>query len=246
MIVRQIFDAASSTYTYLLGDEASGLAVIIDPVIGNIARYVALLAEHGLSLHLSLDTHTHADHVTAQARLRDLTGCRILVSRQSQVDCGCATFDDTRMLHVGDLGLMPIHTPGHTPDSYTFFALIEGRPTLFTGDTLLIGSTGRTDFQGGSAAQQYDSLFGKLLYFADDTLVYPAHDYHRRHVSTIGAERQSNPRLQVSGKDEYIETMGRLNLPPPKMLRLALAANRRCGHSRPAPASLHRGPAALT
>lgn len=229
MIRRQLFDTASSTYTYLIGDETAGKAVLIDPVISNVDDYLAMLDELGLRLDLSIDTHTHADHITAQGALRDLTGCRIMVSHEARVTCNCPTFDGSRMLHAGNVALMPIHTPGHTIDSYTFFLSEDGQPILFTGDTLLIRGIGRTDFQGGSATQQYDSIFGTLLKFPEDTLVYPGHDYHGQKVSTIGNERSFNPRLQVSGKAEYVELMESLTLPPPLLMKQALSANHTCG-----------------
>lgn len=232
MIRKQLFDSESSTFTYLLGDENSRLAAIIDPVISNVREYLAVLDQLDLRLHTAIDTHTHADHITAQSLLREVTGCRMLVSRESRTSCHCPIFDGSRMLHVGDLRLMPIHTPGHTVDSYSFYFVDDGQPVLLTGDTLLIRGTGRTDFQGGSAAQQYDSIFGALLRFPDDTLVFPGHDYHGRRVSTIGDERALNPRLQVPGKAAYIELMNGLTLPPPRMIRQALAANRTCGRVR--------------
>jgi sulfur dioxygenase len=231
MILEQLFDKESSTMTYLLGDASSGRALLLDAVMTNVDRYLARLRDLDLRLDLAIDTHTHADHITAQSVLRDITGCRILVSRQSRVSCGCATFDGDRMLRVGELGVVPLYTPGHTVDSYSFFVQDRGRPILFTGDTLLIRGTGRTDFQGGSAARQYDSIFGTLLQFPDETLIYPGHDYHGRRVSTIGEERSLNPRLNVSGKAEYVDLMSKLDLPPPKLMKLALAANKTCGQT---------------
>jgi sulfur dioxygenase len=135
MIFRQLIDSELSTYTYLLGDESSRRALIIDPVLSKVSDYLRLLDELRLELDLSIETHTHADHITAQGALHDSTGCRMLVSRQSSVSCDCATFDGTRPIHCGELIVMPIHTPGHTPDSYCFYVLDQGRPILFTGDT---------------------------------------------------------------------------------------------------------------
>lgn len=229
MIFRQLIDSESSTYTYILGDESSRKAMIIDPVLTKVKDYLSVLDHLELSLHASIDTHTHADHITAQSMLHDLTGCEMLVSRQSRVSCNCPLFDGGHWIHCGDLRVMPIYTPGHTEDSYAFYADDDGQPILFTGDTLLIRGTGRTDFQGGSAAQQYDSLFGNLLQFPDETLVYPGHDYKGWLVSTIGEERLYNPRLQVPGKAEYIELMNSLNLPPPRLMEQAVKANRACG-----------------
>lgn len=231
MIFRQLIDSESSTYTYLLGDERSRSALIIDPVLERLDDYLRMLGQLGLELHLSIETHTHADHVTAQRALHESTGCAMFVSVQSSTSCDCPRFDGHRAIRCGELSVMPIHTPGHTPDSYCFYVLNENRPILFTGDTLLIRGTGRTDFQGGSAAQQYDSIFGNLLCFPDDTLVYPGHDYKGWLVSTIGEERIHNPRLRVADKAAYVELMNGLNLPPPKMMTIALEANRSCGRS---------------
>lgn len=235
MIFKQLIDSESSTYTYLLGDASSRRALIIDPVLPQLRQYLQLLHELQLELHLSIETHTHADHITAQGALHDATGCRMFVSRQSSVSCDCAIFDGTRPIRCGDLIVMPIHTPGHTPDSYCFYVLNQSRPILFTGDTLLIRGTGRTDFQGGSAAQQYESIVGGLLRFPDETLVYPGHDYKGWLCSTIGEERVHNPRLQVADKAAYIDVMNALNLPPPKMMKVALAANRACGRMEGSP-----------
>jgi len=229
MIFRQMIDSETSTYTYLIGDEATSRAMIIDPVLSRLSDYLTVLDQLGLKLELSIDTHTHADHVTAQSALHESTGCEMRVSRQSDISCDCNRFDGARWIRCGDLAVMPIHTPGHTIDSYCFYILNQERPVLFTGDTLLIRGTGRTDFQGGSSADQYDSIFNKLLHFPEETLIYPGHDYKGWLVSTIGEERAYNPRLQVAGKAAYIELMNGLNLPPPKMMKIAVKANRSCG-----------------
>lgn len=229
MIRRQLFDFESSTYTYLLGDESSRSAVIIDPVLSKVYDYLKILDQIGLTLQMSIDTHTHADHITAQSLLHELTGCQMLVNSQSQTTCNCPTFDDSEDINCGNFKLTPVYTPGHTIDSYSFYIVDSGQPILFTGDTLLIRGTGRTDFQGGSAAHQYESIFGTLLKFPDETLVFPGHDYKGWLVSTIGEEKAFNPRLQVSEMSEYIDLMANLNLPPPKNMHLALPANRACG-----------------
>lgn len=227
MIFRQLFDKQSSTYTYLLADAASGEALLIDPVRSELETYLRLLRELNLSLTLALDTHVHADHITALGDLRAATGCRSLMGKQAQSDCVSARFAHGDVLHFGRHALQVIYTPGHTDDSYSFYLPEQGM--VFTGDTLLIRGTGRTDFQNGDAKQQYNSLFDKLLRLPADTLVYPGHDYKGWTVSTIGEERAHNPRLQVPDEAAYVALMGSLNLPSPAMMDVAVPANRACG-----------------
>lgn len=229
MIFRQLFDVVSSTYTYLIGDEVSGEAVLIDPVVADTDRYLSLLDELELKLIAAIDSHTHADHITALGSLRDITGCQSMMGVESVADCLSRKFFAGDIITVGSFYLEPIYTPGHTNDSYSFYLLSANQPMLFTGDTLLIGGTGRTDFQGGDPARQYESLFGKLLLFSDDTQVYPGHDYNDNSVSTIGKEKATNPRLQVDGKQAYIELMNSLELSNPAMMDVAIPANQACG-----------------
>lgn len=228
MIFRQLFERDSSTYTYLLADEKTSEALLIDPVAGQESLYLQLLEELGLKLRYALDTHVHADHVTALGRLRELTGCESLMGQQSSVACISRAFTEGDCIRVGDVALEVLYTPGHTDDSYCFYCLCEGEGRLFTGDTLLIRGTGRTDFQNGDAAQQYRSL-QRLLKFSDQTLVYPGHDYKGWQVSSIGEEKRCNPRLQVSGQSEYEALMSALVLPTPKQMDVAVPANKRCG-----------------
>ncbi len=225
MIFRQIFDGGSCTYTYLLASRRGGEALIIDPVLDKVDRYVQLLRELDLKLVKAIDTHLHADHITGMGALRDRTRCITVMGRESSVDVVSMRVADGDTIEIEGMSLNVIHTPGHTRDSYCF--LMDDR--VFTGDTLLIRGTGRTDLQGGDAAAQYDSIFNKLLRLRDETLVYPAHDYKGETVSTIGEERAYNPRLQARSKDEYIEIMGRLQLPNPKMMDVAIPANVRVG-----------------
>lgn len=236
MIFRQLFDVESSTYTYLLGCEQTRAAVLIDPVKERVPAYLRLLEELDLHLDLALDTHVHADHVTALGDLRDATGCTTSMGEPARASCVSHSFTDGEKLRFGTHELTAIATPGHTDDSYTFVLWHSephgGRTLLFTGDTLLIRGTGRTDFQNGSASNQYDSLFGKLLHYPDETVVYPAHDYKGWTSSTIGEERRHNPRLQVTSREEYVELMNNLHLPTPKLMDVAVPANVACG--RPA------------
>ncbi len=229
MLFRQLFDSTSSTYSYLLADETSGKAVIIDPVIEKTGEYMQLLDELGLTLELALDTHTHADHITALGELRDCSGCQSMIGVESQSECASGMFKDGDVLQVGSINVQVVYTPGHTDDSYSFVVEDQGKTYLFTGDTLLIRGTGRTDFQNGDARQQFSSLWDKLLSYGDDALVYPAHDYKGWHQSTVGEEKQNNPRLQAKTVEDYVALMGSLNLPNPKLMDVAVPANRACG-----------------
>lgn len=225
MIFRQLFDHTSSTYTYLLAARRGGETLLIDPVLEHAARYVRLIEELDLRLVLAVDTHIHADHVTALGALRERTECATAMGEMTGSDCVSLHFRDGERLRVDGLALEVLYTPGHTDDSYSF--LLPDR--VFTGDTLLIRGTGRTDFQNGDPAAQYDSLFGRLLRLPEDTLVYPAHDYHGMTVSSIGEERRWNPRLQVQGRQEYVDLMNGLVLEDPRLMDVAVPANRACG-----------------
>ena len=229
MIFRQLFDAESSTYTYLIADEKTGQAALVDPVIANTDSYLLLLEQLQLKLIVAIDTHTHADHITALGTLRDKTGCTTMLGQQALSECVSSTFADGDIIEIGDLQLQVLYTPGHTSDSYSFFLGNAEQPMLFTGDTLLIRGTGRTDFQNGDAGQQYHSLLEVLLKFPDHTLVYPSHDYKGWTVSTVAEEKAHNPRLQVPDKQAYIELMANLHLPNPKMMDVAVPANQACG-----------------
>jgi len=225
MIFRQLFDKTSSTYTYLLAERQGGEALLIDPVLDNTGQYVRLIEELDLKLVLAVDTHIHADHVTALGALRDQTGCVSAMGAMTRTECVSIQFREGEKLDVDNLHLDILYTPGHTDDSYSL--LLPDR--VFTGDTLLIRGTGRTDFQNGNPAAQYDSLFGKLLQLPEDTFVYPAHDYNGMTVSTIGEEKRHNPRLQISGKQAYIDQMNALELDDPRLMDTAVPANRACG-----------------
>jgi glyoxylase-like metal-dependent hydrolase (beta-lactamase superfamily II)/rhodanese-related sulfurtransferase len=225
MIFRQLFDQTSGTYSYLLASRKGGEALIIDPVLEKVDRYLQLVKELDVKLVKAVDTHIHADHITGLGALRDRTHCITVMGEQARVDVVSMRVTEGDKLSVEGVSLDVLYTPGHTDDSYSF--LMQDR--VFTGDTLLIRGTGRTDFQNGSARAQYDSLFNKLLKLPEETLVYPAHDYKGDTVSTIGEEKRYNPRLQVKSVDEYIDLMGKLNLPNPKMMDVAVPANMRVG-----------------
>lgn len=225
MIFRQLFDSVSGTYSYLLASRKGGEALIIDPVLEKVDRYLQLVRELDLKLVKAVDTHIHADHVTGLGALRDRTHCITVMGEHARVDVVSMRVSEGDTLGIEGIALDVLYTPGHTDDSYSF--LLKDR--VFTGDTLLIRGTGRTDFQNGSARAQYDSLFNKLLKLPEETLVYPAHDYKGDTVSTIGEEKRFNPRLQVKSIDEYVDVMSRLNLPNPKMMDVAVPANMRQG-----------------
>ena len=225
MIFRQFFERESCTYTYLLASRPGGEALLIDPVLEGVETYLQAIEELDLRLAHAVDTHVHADHITGLGTLREQTGCITVMGEQSKAACVSRTVSDGERLRIDGIEVTARYTPGHTDDSYSF--LIGDR--VFTGDTLLIRGTGRTDFQNGDAAAQYHSLFEVLLKLPDETLVYPAHDYRGWTVSTIGEERAYNPRLQVESVDQYRDIMDNLNLADPKMMNIAVAANLACG-----------------
>jgi len=225
MIFRQLFDSVSGTYSYLMASRRGGEALIIDPVLEKVDRYLQLVKELDLKLVKAVDTHIHADHITGLGALRDRTHCITVMGENAKVDVVSMRVTEGDKLTIEGMSMDVLYTPGHTDDSYSF--LMGDR--VFTGDTLLIRGTGRTDFQNGSARAQYESLFNKLLKLPDETLVYPAHDYKGDTVSTIGEEKRCNPRLQVKSVDEYVDLMSKLNLPNPKMMDVAVPANMRQG-----------------
>ena len=227
MLFRQLFERDSSTYTYLIAGRTGGEALLIDPVRAELSQYLRLIDELDLRLVFAIDTHVHADHITALGDLRTETSCATLMGAQSKAECVSRKISDGERLKVDGLELRALHTPGHTDDSYSF--VMNDR--VFTGDTLLIRGTGRTDFQNGDAGAQYESLFGKLLQLPEQTLVYPAHDYKGWTVSTIAEERAHNPRLQVRSKQAYIELMQGLRLPNPRLMDIAVPANLACGEA---------------
>jgi len=225
VIFRQLFDATSGTYTYLLASRRGGEALIIDPVLEKVERYLQLIRELDLKLLKAVDTHLHADHITGLGALRDRTRCITVMGEQSSVDVVSMRIADGDRLGIEGISLDVAYTPGHTDDSYSF--IMPDR--VFTGDTLLIRGTGRTDFQNGDPRAQYESIFNRLLRLPDQTMVFPAHDYKGDTVSTIGEEKRYNPRLQVNSVDEYVALMNNLNLSNPKIMDVAVPANMRQG-----------------
>jgi glyoxylase-like metal-dependent hydrolase (beta-lactamase superfamily II) len=230
MLFRQLFEPHSSAYTYLIACEASGDAALIDPVLETVERDLQLLDELGLSLRFTIETHIHADHVTSASHLRARTRCKCAVPEKSGADHADVAVKEEGPIRIGALELRPLYTPGHTDDHHSYFLGSPGVGRLFTGDALLIDGCGRTDFQNGDAATLYRSVHEKLFSLPGDTLVYPGHDYQQRHVSSVGQERERNPRLG-GGKtlEEFVAIMAGLNLPRPKKMDVAVPANRACG-----------------
>lgn len=226
MIFRQLFEPLSSTYSYLLGCENTGQAVLIDPVIVSIDRDLSEISRLGLTLAYTLDTHIHADHITAALELKTKVGSKIAAPAFDRLPCADVGIEEGKPFNVGGIQLQPLHTPGHT-DGH--FAYLFGE-RVFTGDALLIEGCGRTDFQNGDADALYKSVNEKLFSLPDDTLIYPAHDYQDRRVSSIAQEKKRNPRLgQQRTLEQFREIMDNLNLPYPKFIDFAVPGNRQCG-----------------
>lgn len=230
MIFRQLYEPESSTYTYLFGCRATGEAVLLDPVLETVERDLAVLQELGLVLACTLDTHIHADHVTSACRLRSLTGCKVAYPAMDGLPCADLGVSEISPLNVGSLMFHPLFTPGHTDTHHSYLVDVPGNLRVFTGDALLIDGCGRTDFQNGDAEALYRSIHAKLFTLPGDTLVFPAHDYQHRRVSTVDQERERNLRLGGGRTlEEFVRIMANLNLPYPKRIDIAVPANRLCG-----------------
>ena len=225
MIFKQLFDTRSSTYTYLISSGKGREALIIDPVIENVTEYISLLKELDLKLVKVIDTHIHADHVTGASKLKDITKCSTIMGAHTPAESVEIKVKDDEYINVDNLKIRAMYTPGHTSDSYCFLM----NNYLFSGDTLLINGTGRTDFQNGNAKDAYNSIFNKLLKLPEETLLYPAHDYKGEKVSTIGKEKKQNPRLQINNVDEYVEIMSNLNLSKPELIDSNVSRNIKLG-----------------
>jgi len=226
MIFRQLFEPQSCTYTYLLGCEETGQAILIDPVISRMERDLAELNKLGLTLAYAVDTHVHADHITAALELKKKVGSRIAAPIAEQLPCTDINLEEGKLFQVGSVVLDPLHTPGHTAGHFAYVC----RDRVFTGDALMIEGCGRTDFQQGDTDALYDSVTKKLFSLPDDTIVYPAHDYHDRHISTIAQEKKRNPRLgKGRSREEFRHIMANLNLPYPTLIDYAVPGNKQCG-----------------
>lgn len=230
MIFRQLFEPESSTYTYLFGSENTGEALLLDPVMETVDRDLRTIDELGLKLAYTLDTHIHADHISSACRLRSLTGCKVAYPAQDNLPCADVGVTEGSPLSLGDLTFHPLFTPGHTDTHHCYLLDRGGQPRIFTGDALLIDGCGRTDFQNGDSAALYRSVRQKIFTLPLDTLVYPAHDYQHRHVSTVAQERERNPRLHDGVSfEEFERIMDNLELPYPEKIDVAVPANRQCG-----------------
>lgn len=229
MIFRQLFDYGSNTYTYLLARRSGGEALIVDPVKELLPQYLMLIEQLGVKLVKAIDTHTHADHITALGDLRDSTGCTTLMGEYSKAMCVSAHVREDDIIDVDGVKLRALYTPGHTDESFSFVLDPDRPAAVFTGDVLLIRGTGRTDFQNGDPGKSWDSIVNKLFKLPNETLVYPAHDYKGWTVSTIGEEKRHNPRLAGKSRAQYMEIMRSLNLPDPKQMDIAIPANLACG-----------------
>ncbi len=227
MLFRQLFDRESSTYTYLIADLETKEALLVDPTLNCLERDLKVLQELDLTLRYCLETHIHADHITGTARLRTKTDCLGVMPAGAEAACADRQLGDNEVLQLGSIWIQAIATPGHTAHHNAY---LINRNYLLTGDALLIRGCGRTDFQGGDAGELYDSVNQKLFTLPDDTQVYPGHDYRGHTISTIGEERRFNPRFLNRNREEFIDFMGRLNLPNPKMMMEAVPANERCGN----------------
>ena len=225
MLFKQVFDKKTSTYTYLIASSKGREALIIDPVLDNVEEYIKLLNEFNLKLVKVIDTHIHADHITGASKLKEQTNCTTIMGDQTPADAVEIKVKDEEIIKLDQLEIKALHTPGHTSDSFSFLM----NDHLFSGDTLLINGTGRTDFQNGSAKDAYNSIFNRLLKLPEETLLYPGHDYNGKKVSSIGNEKKFNPRLQVNDEKEYIEIMNNLNLPEPKLMDINVARNIKLG-----------------
>ncbi|CAE6847425.1 MBL fold metallo-hydrolase [Paraburkholderia aspalathi] len=229
MLFRQLFDCTSSTYTYVLASRVGGEAVIIDPVKDQLEQYLKVIKELDLTLVHAIDTHTHADHITALGDLRDITYCTTIMGELSQAHCVSQHVREDEVVQVDGIALRAIYTPGHTDESFSFVLNPNAPRAVFTGDVLLIRGSGRTDFQGGDAHRSWDSIVNKLFKLPDTTTLYPAHDYKGWTASSIGEERHFNPRLAGKTESEYVDIMNNLHLPNPKMMDVAIPANLACG-----------------
>ena len=230
MIFRQLFEPISSTYTYLFGCPETRQAVLLDPVLETIERDLGVLQQLGLRLAYTLETHIHADHITSACVLRNRVGSKVANPALDALACSDTGVSEERPLKVGTLIFKPLFTPGHTDTHHSYLVELPGLLRVFTGDALLIDGCGRTDFQSGDAATLYRSIHRSIFSLPDDTLVYPAHDYQHRHVTTVAQEKERNPRLGGKSLEEFVSLMGTLTLEQPKKIGVAVPANRSCGN----------------
>lgn len=228
-MIERFFHEDSSTHTYLIIRDNE--CIIIDPVLDDIDQYSNFITKKSLNLAFALDTHIHADHITALGELRERHGCITIMGEQSMAACVSQSIHDGEVIKFADLEIKTLFTPGHTDDSYCYYMEMDNTKYLFTGDTLLINGCGRTDFQNGSSSELYNSLYSILKELDPETIIFPAHDYNGKLQSTLGDEYKNNPRLNFSNQEEFVKFMDNLNLPDPKLMDVAVAANKNCGIS---------------
>ncbi|MGB0954977.1 MAG: MBL fold metallo-hydrolase [Panacagrimonas sp.] len=231
MIFRQMFEPVSSTYTYLLASGPGREALIIDPVKEKLEQYLAVINDLDLKLVRAIDTHTHADHITALGDLRDRTGCVTMMGEFTKAQCVSQSVSQGETIDVDGIKLDSIYTPGHTDESFSFVLNPAKPKAVFTGDVLLIRGSGRTDFQGGDPNKSWDSIVNKLFKLPDETTLYPGHDYKGWTASSIGEEKRANPRIAGKTQSEYVDIMRGLNLADPRLMDVAVPANLACGQS---------------
>lgn len=247
MIFKQLLEADSSTYTYLIGCRETGKAILIDPVLDTVERDLQVLRDLGLELAATLETHVHADHLTGAKRLKQQTGCRIACPAMLALPCADIGINEGQAFGVGTLQLQPLFTPGHTDHHHAYLMDNGALKMLFSGDALLIEACGRTDFQSGDAGELYNSIHNKFFSLPDETLVYPAHDYEGRHVSSIAQEKSRNPRLgKGRSKEDFVTLMDGLDLPYPRKIDFAVPGNEACGECPADVPEAFRGPCATS
>jgi sulfur dioxygenase len=246
MLMHQLYEPLSSTYTYLLADSASGVAALIDPVLETVDRDLELLQRLGLTLTHTIETHIHADHLTSARKLRHLVGSRVVAPALDDLPCADLGIREGEPLHIGGLTVHALFTPGHTDHHHAYLVELGSGAAVFTGDALLIDGCGRTDFQGGDARTLYRSITQKLFTLPDDTLIYPGHDYRGRRVSSVAQERSRNPRLAGKTEEEFVAIMDALELPYPKRMPFAVPGNRACGECPPGVPDELRSPCELS
>lgn len=229
MLFRQFFDSMSSTYTYLIASAPGREAILIDPVKEHAEQYLTAIDQLDLRLVKAIDTHTHADHITALGDLRERTGCLSIMGQYTRADCVSTRVEDGEILNTDGIRLQALYTPGHTDESFSYVLAPSAPRAVFSGDVLMIRGSGRTDFQNGDPGQSWDSITGILFRLPDATALYPAHDYKGWTSSSIGEERRYNPRLAGRTREEYMEIMNNLDLPDPKLMDEAIPANLACG-----------------
>ncbi len=230
MLFRQLFEPITSTYTYIIASGYGREGLIIDPVKEQMPTYLRILKELDLKLVHAIDTHTHADHVTALGELRDTTQCSTMMGNHSKAECVSVYLNDNELINIDGIELKSLYTPGHTNESFSFYLQKGGVGMVFTGDTLLIRGSGRTDFQNGSAVDSYHSITRRLFTLPEETLMYPGHDYNGWTASSIFEEKRYNPRLAGKSLEAYVDIMDNLHLPNPKLMDIAVPANLACGN----------------